>query len=114
MKVPQLNFTFHTFAPKRFTKGNWNKFRFQNNNVTWKKTKKPIKLINCKMRTNFAIQESKNIKSATNRVNKILDAKYEMVNLKEITTKFKRLYWDKQFWSNRLLPYIEIGASLQQ
>ena len=34
------------------------------------------------MRTNYAIQESKNIKSATNRITNILDAKYEKVNLK--------------------------------
>ena len=32
------------------------------------------------MRTNFAIQESKNIKSATNRIKKILDAKCEKAN----------------------------------
>ena len=30
---------------------------------------------NFKMRTNFAIQDSKNIKSATNRIRKILDSK---------------------------------------
>ena len=41
------------------------------------------------MRTNFTIQESKNIKSATNRIKKISDAKYEKVNLKEIITKLK-------------------------
>ena len=29
------------------------------------------------MRTNFAIKENKNIKNATNRIKKILDAKYE-------------------------------------
>ena len=34
------------------------------------------------MRTNFAIQESKNIKSPTNRIKIILDAKYEKANLK--------------------------------
>ena len=39
------------------------------------------------MRTNFAIQEIKDIKSATNRIKKILDAKYENKNLKEITTE---------------------------
>ena len=36
-----------------------------------------MKSINCKMRTNFAIQESTNIKSVTNRIKKILDAKYK-------------------------------------
>ena len=49
------------------------------------------------MRTNFTIQESKNIKSVTKRINKILDAKYEKVNLKDITTKSKYLNADEQF-----------------
>ena len=43
------------------------------------------------MMTNCAIQESFNIKSATNRFKKILDAKYKKANLKEITTKIKML-----------------------
>ena len=47
------------------------------------------------MRTNFAIQENKNIKSATNRIQKILDAKYEKTNLKEKTTKLKHLNSEK-------------------
>ena len=42
-----------------------------------------MKSSNCKMKTNFAIQESKNIRSATNSLKKILDAKYEHANLKE-------------------------------
>ena len=37
---------------------------FQNKLVIWKETKITIKLINCNMRTNFAIQESKNMRSA--------------------------------------------------
>ena len=32
------------------------------------------------MRANFAIQESKNMKSATNRIKKILNVKYEEAN----------------------------------
>ena len=60
---------------------------FQNNIVERKKI--PMKSINCKMWTNFAIQESKNIKRAIERIEKILDAKYEKVNLKEITNKLK-------------------------
>ena len=59
----------------------------QNNFISWKETKIPMISINCKMRTNFAIQESKNMKGATNRIKKILDAKYEKANLKEITTR---------------------------
>ena len=56
---------------------------FENNFIGWKETKIPMKSINCKMRINCAIQESKNIKSATNRITKISDAKYEKVNLKK-------------------------------
>ena len=43
----------------------------------------------CKMKTNFTFQQSQIIKSATNRVNQILDAKYVKGNLKQITTKLK-------------------------
>ena len=50
-----------------------------------------MKSINCKMRTNFVIQESKNINNATDRIKKILDAKYERANLKEITNYLKYL-----------------------
>ena len=32
------------------------------------------------MRANFAIQESKNMKDVTNRIEKILDIKYENAN----------------------------------
>ena len=48
------------------------------------------------MGTYFAIQEGKNVKIATNRIKKILDAKQEKANLKEITTKFKYLNTDEQ------------------
>ena len=56
-----------------------------------------MKFINWKMRTNFAIQESKNIKSATNRIKKIFNAKYEKKILKELTTKLTYLNPDKHF-----------------
>ena len=46
-----------------------------------------MKSINCKVRTNFVIQVMKNIKSANDRIKKILHAKYEKVNLKEIRSK---------------------------
>ena len=48
-----------------------------------------MKLINYEMKTSFAIKESKNIKSATNRIKQISDANYEKANFKEITTKLK-------------------------
>ena len=71
--------------------------------IGWKETKTPMKSINCKMRTNFAVQESKNIKSATNGIKNILDAKYEKANLKEITNKLKYLKKDDHFLIYRLL-----------
>ena len=58
------------------------------------KTKIPMKSI--KIRTNFVIQDSKNIKMPTNIIKKILDAKYEKANINEITTKLKYLNSDKQ------------------
>ena len=42
------------------------------------------------MRTNFVIQESKNVKNVTNRIAKVLDAKYEKTNLKDVTFKTRR------------------------
>ena len=95
LKLPELNSTAHIFAPFHVTSQNSNYnvifgqnllwehriiLDFQNTFVGWKETKIPMKSINSKMKTNFAIQESKNIKSATNRIKKILDAKYENVN----------------------------------
>ena len=54
------------------------------------------------MSTTFAIQESKNIKSATNRIKKIWDAKYEKANFKKITTKLKYLNSDEHLLTYRL------------
>ena len=118
LKLPELNFTAHIIAPFHVTsqKSNYDaifgrdllrelgiNLDFQNNFVIWKETKIPMKSSNCKMKTNFAIQESKNIKSATNRIKKILDAKYEKANLKDITTKLKYLNSDEQILIYRLL-----------
>ena len=55
------------------------------------------------MRTNFVIQDGRNIKSATNWMQKILDAKYKKVNSKEIITKLKYLNLDEQDLIYRLL-----------
>ena len=43
---------------------------FQNNFVGWKETKISMKLIKSKMRTNFIIQERKNIQNAIDRIEK--------------------------------------------
>ena len=69
---------------------------FQNNFVGWTETKIPMKSIDYKMRTNFAIQESK-----------ILDVRYETANLKEIATKLKYFNSDEQFLIHILLKKYE-------
>ena len=86
IKLPELNFTAPIFVPFHVTcqKSNYKvifgqdllrepgiNLDFQNKFVGWKETKIPMKLINCNMRTNLAIQESKNIKGATNRAKQI-------------------------------------------
>ena len=86
MKLPEFNFTAHIFAPFHVThlKSNYNvifgrdllqeikiNWDFQIKFVGWKEDKLLMKSINCKIRTNFAIQERKNMKSATNRIKKI-------------------------------------------
>ena len=96
---PESNFTAYIFAPFHVTnqKNNYNvifgrdllqelgiNLNFQNNFIGWKETKIHTKLINCIMRTNFATQERKIFKGATNRINQIFDAKYEKLNLKKI------------------------------
>ena len=98
IKLPELNFTAHMFAPFHVTsqKSNYNvifgqdllrelerDLDFQNNFVGWKEIKIHMKSMNCKMRSNFTIQEIKNMKSAANRIKKILDAKYEKANEKK-------------------------------
>ena len=122
IKSPEVNFTALIFAPFHVTsqKSSYNvifdpdilrelgiNLDCQNNFVGWKEAKIPMKSIYCKMRTNFAIQESINIKSATNRIKKILDSKYEKANLKEITNKLKYLNSDEQCSISRLLKHMK-------
>ena len=110
IKLPESNLMAHIFAQIHITsqKSNYDvifgqdllqelgiNLGFQNNFVGWKETKIPMKSTNCKMKTNFAIQESQNI--ATDRIKKILETKHEKANLKEITTEIKFLNSDKQF-----------------
>ena len=74
IKFPEFNSIAHIFAPFHVTSQKSNcdvifgqdipqelgiKLDFQNNFVIWKEAKTPMKSIICKIRTNFAIQESK-------------------------------------------------------
>ena len=44
---------------------------FQNNFISLRETKIPMRAINCNMRNNFVIQDSKNIKRVPKRIKKI-------------------------------------------
>ena len=55
-----------------------------------------MKPIDCKMRTHFTIQDSKNVRNATKRIKKVLDTNYEKANLKKIVKHYKYLNNDKQ------------------
>ena len=59
--------------------------------------------IDYKMRTHFTIQDSKNVRNATKRIKKILDANYKKVNLKKIVNNLKYLNNDKQSLILKLL-----------
>ena len=118
LKLPELNFTAHIFVPFHVTsqKSNYDvilgqdllrelriNLDYQNNFVIWKETKIPMKSNNCKMQTNFVIQDSKNIKSAANRIKKILDANYEKANLKNITNKLKYFQFRRTTFSSQAI-----------
>ena len=54
---------------------------FQNNFIGWKDNNPPMKPIDCKMRTHFTIQDSKNVRNTTKRIKKTLEANYETGDL---------------------------------
>ena len=110
IKIPNLKVIAHIFAPFHVTnqKNNYNvivsrdliwtlyiSLYFQNNFVDWKENKKPIKPINCKLKNYFTIQDSKNIKRATDRIKKILDATNEKAIFKKVKTKLNHLNSDE-------------------
>ena len=117
IKLPELNTTqifesFHVISQKSIYNVTMCQdllrelginLNFQNNFVGFKDTKIPLKPDNCEMRTDFAIQESENIRNVTNRIKKILGAKYKKANLKNRTHKLKYLNSDEQVLIYRLL-----------
>ena len=62
-----------------------------------------MKPIDCKMRTHFTIQDSKNVRNATKRIKKILDANYKKAYLKKTVYNLKYLNNDKQSLVLKLL-----------
>ena len=95
LKMPELHVTAQISAPfhVKTKKSNYNvivdrdllqelgiQLDFQNSFIEWRNVNIPIKPIDCKMRTHFTIQESKNVSNPTKRIKKILDANDKKVN----------------------------------
>ena len=69
---------------------------FENNLVSWQHVEIPMKPRDCTVEGHFAIEESTNVQQATTRIKKILDAKYEKANLKEIVKSLNYLTKSEQ------------------
>ena len=80
LKILERNVTTHISAPIHVTTkiSNYNvifgrdllrdlgiQLNFQNNLIGWQDINLPIKLIDCKMRTHFTVQDNKNLRNAT-------------------------------------------------
>ena len=91
-KMPELNVSAHISAPFHVTtkKSNYNiifgrdllrdlgiQLEFQNNFIGWKEINLSMKVIDCKLRTHFSIQDSKNVRHTTKRIKEILDVNYK-------------------------------------
>ena len=99
LKLPELFHTAHISAPFHVTKQDSTYdlifgrdllrelnivLNFSNNTVECNNIHINMKPRHCTPETNFAIQESKSVQNATMRMKKILDAKYEKADLKQI------------------------------
>ena len=111
LKIPEHNVVTHISAPFHVTTkiSNYDvifgrdllqeleiQLDFQNNILGWQDINLPMKPIDCKMRTHFTIQDSKNVRNTTKRIKKILDANYKKANLKKIDSNLKYLNNDEQ------------------
>ena len=112
LKMSELNVMADTFAPFHITIKTSNYNVIFGRDLLWKlgiqvdfqtNINLPMKPIDCKMRTHFTIKDSKNVRDATKRIKKILDANYKKANLKEIVNNLKYLNNDKQSLIQKLL-----------
>ena len=106
LKLPELYHTAHITATFHVTKqiGNYDLIfgrdllrelnivlNFSNNTVECNDYHMDMKPRNCTAETNFAIQESESVRNATTRIKKILDAKYEKADLKQLVKSLNYL-----------------------
>ena len=66
-------------------------FNFKENTITWEHVSIDMKPRDCEIKSHFAIAESNSVKEATGRIKRILDAKYEKANLKQVIKKLNYL-----------------------
>ena len=122
LKLPELYHTAHISVPCHVTKQNSNYdiifgrdilrelkiiLDFNQNTVQREEITIPMKPRDCTQETHFAISDSKNVAQATRRIKKILDAKYQKANLKEITKQLTYLSKDEQKLLLKLLRKYE-------
>ena len=122
LKLPELYHTAHISVPCHVTKQNSNYdiifgrdilrelkiiLDFNQNTVQREEVIIPMKPRDSTYETHFAISDSKNVVQATRRIKKILDAKYEKANLKEITKQLNYLSKDEQKQLLKLLRKYE-------
>ena len=106
LKLPELFHTAHITAPFHVTKRMHNYdiifgrdllrelnivLNFSNNTVVCNDYNMDMKPKDCTAETNFSIQESESVKNATSRLKKILDAKYEKADLKQVVKSLEYL-----------------------
>jgi len=109
--LPELNHTAHISAKVFVTENKSNydlifgrdllrelgiSLDFENNIVSWQHVDIPMKPRDCTVEGHFAIEESANVQQATSRIKKILDAKYEKANLKQIVKSLNYLAKSEQ------------------
>ena len=64
---------------------------FKESTITWEHVSIDMTPRDCEIKSHFAIAESNSVKEATGRIKRILDAKYEKANLKQVIKKLNYL-----------------------
>ena len=76
---------------------------YKNQTVTWDDRSIPLKDIDCTVEREFYTQEPASMDEATERIKRILDAKYEPANLEEVVQESQHLDKEEQRLLYRLL-----------
>ena len=121
LKIPEINVMAYISAPFHVTttKNNYNiifgrdllwelgiQLDFQNDLIAWKDINLPMKPMDCKMKTCFTIQDSKNVRNAIKKIKKVLDDNYKIADLKKIVNNLK--YFSQSFIPKLLAKHEEM------